>query len=77
MALSQTQNVCSLKEDMIIAHLSNSWYALRFFTRCFCIVKERGGTDDEVTRKWEKQSEPFNVLSQHFYGETVKNHKNS
>jgi hypothetical protein len=67
MTLCQTQKDCCPKENMIMAHLSNSWFALCCLTCCFCIVKGRGGTDDEVTRKLEKQSQPFKVLFQHLY----------
>lgn len=58
-----------------MAHLSNSWFALLCLTCFFCTVKGRGGTDDEVKRKWEKQAPPFKVLFQYLYEETVKNHK--
>lgn len=59
-----------------MAHLSNSWFALCHLTCHFCVVKGRGGTDDEVKRKWEKQAQPFKVLFRYLYGEIVKNHKN-
>jgi len=51
MALCKTQKYCSLKEDMIMAHLSNSWFDLRCLTCFFSIVKGKGGTDDEVKKK--------------------------